>query len=464
MNQLPESFVTRLKSERPLVAKNILSAIEEGKPGTSIRVNPDKPFLVPCSAERIPWADNGYFLQERGSFITDPLWHAGAYYVQEASSMLIELAIKQYAPVSACKALDLCAAPGGKTTHLASLLSKDSLIIANEVIQSRSNILSQNIKQWGNPNVYVTNNDPKHFAAIGGFFDLVLVDAPCSGEGMFRKDIRAAAEWSEANVSLCASRQKRILTDAWDALAPGGLLLYSTCTFNSAENEENMDFLQREKNCNWLELNLDGIDEVTEIEAKSGVGYACYPGITRGEGFFLAIARKRNSAQVDSAKRNKKKKIQKSNATIPSAVKELILNTEDYIIETSTSTPFLVKKCHVNDLLHIKSRLKFKKHGLFLGEQKGNNFIPSHELATSTLLNIDGLAKEELTLEQANLVLTRRTFRLKSEEKGIHIVTHNGVPFAFMKHLGNRSNNLFPSALRVLKQLDADKLWSIVLS
>ena len=282
----PPEFVNglteRLGADR---AEKVLSALA-GEPAVSVRVNPFKMTLAalrdhfgPLAGDPVGWApEEGFYLNDRPSFTLDPLFHAGAYYVQEASSMyvgsLFEQAVREMGGRGGLRVLDLCAAPGGKTTQLLSHLDPTSLLVANEVVPARATVLAENVARWGCSNVAVTSSDPAAFTALKDFFDFVLVDAPCSGEGMFRKDPRAVAEWSSDTVRLCAARQRRILADVWPALRPGGFLVYSTCTFNPFENEENVD---------WLCSTFDA---------------AClsqrhfYPGEERGEGFFAALVHK----------------------------------------------------------------------------------------------------------------------------------------------------------------------------
>ena len=217
---------------------------------TSVRINTDKakkeelPILD--NAESVPWCKNGYYLPERPQFTFDPLFHAGCYYVQEASSMFLAHVLQQYVkePV---KALDLCAAPGGKSTLARAALPAGSLLFANEPDRRRANILLENIQKQGHPDVVVTNNYPHHYARTKLLFDVILADVPCSGEGLFRRDPKAVAEWSVTNVQKCATLQRQIITDIWDRLRPGGLLVYSTCTFNLHENEENILYICEEQ-------------------------------------------------------------------------------------------------------------------------------------------------------------------------------------------------------------------------
>src|SRR5690606_35373595 len=238
---------------------------------TSIRLNPFKSFSSAWPQSPIPWSKDGYFLEERPSFTLDPAIHAGAYYVQEASSMFIEHVLNSLA-IPRGVYLDLSAAPGGKSTLLSSYLGHEGLLVANEVIQSRAQILKENLIKWGLGNAVVTNNDPDHFEPLEGFFDLVLVDAPCSGEGMFRKDPQAREEWSPDNVQLCSARQKRIMDKAGALVKGGGYLLYSTCTFNEQENEDMIRFLTEEFAFEPVKIPLDASWNIVETEVETPDG------------------------------------------------------------------------------------------------------------------------------------------------------------------------------------------------
>ena len=282
----PADFINVLReSAGPQRAERVLAALA-AEPEVSVRVNPFKLTLAalrehfgPNAGDPVAWApEEGFYLRERPTFTLDPLFHAGAYYVQEASSMyvgvLFDKAVAQLGRTSGLRVLDLCAAPGGKSTQLLSHLDDTSFLVANEVVPSRATVLAENIARWGCSNVAVTNSDPSAFTALRGYFDLAVVDAPCSGEGMFRKDERAVAEWSRDNVRLCAARQRRILGDVWPSITPGGFLIYSTCTFNRMEDEENVA---------WICEELGG----TCLEMRH-----FWPGEDRGEGFFASLIRK----------------------------------------------------------------------------------------------------------------------------------------------------------------------------
>ena len=245
--KLPISFIESTRALMGDEEYQELSVALEQEPPASVRLNSKFPGLAACSSisGRIPWAAEGYYLNQRLTFTFDPLFHAGCYYVQEASSMFVEQVLRRYV-TTPVKMLDLCAAPGGKSTHARSVLPEGSLLVANEVIRNRSQILAENLTKWGYADVVVTNNDPSDFSRIGSFFDVILTDVPCSGEGMFRKDPGAIEEWSPENVEICWQRQRRIITDIWPCLKPGGILIYSTCTYNTREDEENIAWIRQE--------------------------------------------------------------------------------------------------------------------------------------------------------------------------------------------------------------------------
>ncbi|NJN35547.1 MAG: RsmB/NOP family class I SAM-dependent RNA methyltransferase [Saprospiraceae bacterium] len=297
MLALPTLFIEQL---RPLLPngelEDFMGALNTPPP-VSIRFNPKKKLELVVfeqnlglHTEPVAWHTEGVYLDERPIFTLDPSFHAGAYYVQEASSMFIAEALKQHVDFQEnIKILDLCAAPGGKSTLLAALMSDDSFLLANEVIKSRVDILKENIIKWGQPNVYVSNHDPEDFAALNGFFDVVLVDAPCSGEGMFRKDPQAAQEWSPEAVLTCSARQKRILTHAQNLVKSGGFLLYSTCTYNEFENEKNADFILENADFQPLTIKLVSDWKISKLN----YGYQFFPHKTKGEGFYLSLFQKK---------------------------------------------------------------------------------------------------------------------------------------------------------------------------
>ena len=307
---LPEIFISRMKVQLKEEFDSFLQSFCN-EVNTTIRVNSRKYFETP-ELEPIEFCSSGYKLPQRPAFTLDPFLHSGVYYVQESSSMFLEQAFLQSGLVGDIKILDLCAAPGGKSTHLASLISDNSLLISNDVIRSRSQILSENLKKWGNPNVVVTNNDPNDFKRLPAFFDAIVIDAPCSGEGLFRRDERAIQEWSPDNAQLCAQRQQRIVADVWPALKEGGILIYSTCTFNPAENEENIKWLNEFADIEPITLNLSDNWGITRTDAGELPCYRFYPHKVDGEGFFLAVVRKTGSSEDGHQKKLKENPLKAS--------------------------------------------------------------------------------------------------------------------------------------------------------
>ena len=233
--RLPEEFLTQIKDLLGDNEANLLAEALEQEPSVAIRTNTRKPCTLPQWADaghKVAWSINGRYLDERPQFTFTPQLHAGGFYVQDASSMIHELILKQIAPERSICYLDLCAAPGGKTTAAINMLAEGSLVVANEYVPMRSQILKENIQKWGYPNVIVTNSSVERLCKTPGLYDIIAIDAPCSGEGMMRKDEEARRQWSKSLVSECAALQWQIVCDSWDTLKQDGYLIYSTCTFN----------------------------------------------------------------------------------------------------------------------------------------------------------------------------------------------------------------------------------------
>ena len=448
-NELPCDFAART---RALLGNeyDALEAALQADATVSVRINRDKYTEAP-SAERVGWCETGYYLPERIAFTADPLLHAGAYYVQEASSMFLEQAVKQYVrePV---KCLDLCAAPGGKSTHLCSILPDGSLLLCNEVIRNRGSILVENLTKWGNPNVAVTRNDPSDFGRLTHFFDLLVVDAPCSGEGMFRKDPASAAQWSVSNVSLCAARQRRILRDVWNALRPGGILVYSTCTCNTEENEENVSFLLEELGAEPLPVCLKAEWQVTGALKYAYPAYRFFPHKTRGEGFFMAVVRKAagrlGERPLYALGKERRKPAVKAQYSLPGEAKQWLLHPQKFLIERCGDRIQALPARHADACRYLAGRLCVVSSGLCLGEIKGNDLLPAHALALSRELNRDSFAAVALSREEAMLYLSKEALMLPGE-KGFILVCCEGLPLGFAKRLGNRTNNLYPQQWRI---------------
>ena len=425
-----------------------------GEPAVSIRINRDK-WSEAVPYERVPWAAEGYYLPERPAFTFDPLLHAGSYYVQEASSMFVEQAVKQHLG-EARVALDLCAAPGGKSTLLRSLLPDECVLVSNEVMRPRAQVLAENITKWGHPRCMVTSNYPADFTPLGPLFDLILVDAPCSGEGMFRKDEVAVSEWSPENVAVCWQRQRDILTDIWPTLRPGGLLIYSTCTFNTAEDEENVRWMMDELGATLLPIETAPSWGITpSLMPDVAHAYRFLPGRTRGEGFFLAALRKladvpsEHQGDALKAKRSKKEKTKRPTMPVPAECKGW-LTTSDYTFKVQDTDvvafPTGMEELHAT----LRERLYVLKVGITLAELKGRDAFPAHELAMSTVLRPDAFVRCELSYADALRYLRREAIALPSDmPRGFVIVTYRNIPLGFVKNIGNRANNLYPQEWRI---------------
>ena len=438
--KLPEAFVKRTKDLLGAEFGALEQAFLE-LPPTSVRVN-DKLEYQP-SDEQVAWCSSGYYLKERPLFTADPLFHAGLYYVQEASSMFLSQAVKQHFP-KAHSVLDLCAAPGGKSTLLSQYLPESSLLVCNEIIRSRAFILAENIIKWGNPNVIVANNEPKDFAQLSGFFDAIVIDAPCSGEGMFRKDTGAIQEWSEYNVTLCAARQREILTSVWDALKTDGVLVYSTCTFNREENEENVRWLCDELGADLLTMDLNGNNDITATD----FGYRFYPHKTKGEGFFLSVLRKTSEVNRTFKVKNDAKKSSKPINKINIQPLSL-LEPEKWEIVSENNLINAYDKNRLNDFLLLNKQLNIMHSGILLGEMKGSDFIPSTCVALSKKLNKESVTAVDVDYEKAISFLKKEAIQLPETERGYILITYKNQPLGWVKNVGNRCNNLYPNEWRI---------------
>ncbi|GHV22473.1 rRNA cytosine-C5-methyltransferase [Bacteroidia bacterium] len=473
---LPEEFIRQMQDLLGEEYPAFVASLDEEVP-VSIRINDNKLGSVESRSlstfemtkyseaiceDPVLWCDMGRYLKERPSFTFDPEFHAGCYYVQEASSMFLGQAIKTFIEGPVC-ALDLCAAPGGKSTHLSSLLEDGSLLVSNEVIRSRANILAENTIKWGNPSVIVTNNDPAEIGKLTHSFDLILTDVPCSGEGMFRKDSKAINEWSPANVNLCAERQRRIVADIWPALKPEGILVYSTCTYNTRENEENVSWIANELGGEILEIPVDNSWNIKGCLKGNIPVYRFMPHRTRGEGFFMTVIRKKGVTgsyrELQEVKRSRrvgapltgalKKKLQE---VMGGSYKEYWLHDPERFYFFEEKGVFSAFPLENPEKFRIfKESLKIICAGITLGEIKGKDIIPSHHLALSTAFNRKIFPEIELDKNQAIRYLRKEAlFDLpESCSKGYNIVSFEGHPLGFVKNIGNRANNLYPQEWRI---------------
>lgn len=448
--QLPQNVF----SAAPDWDEAAFAAAHNGPVPVSIRLNPHKPATIETAAP-VPWSTQGRYLAERPSFTLDPLFHAGAYYVQEASSMLIEQAFRQFIDASEpVKALDLCAAPGGKSTLLASLLKPEDLLLSNEVIQTRAGILVENMTRWGQMNTWVSNNDPKDFKRLEGFFDLMLVDAPCSGSGLWRKDHKAIEEWSPANVNLCKERQQRILSDALPALKKDGILIYATCSFSPEENEQMLDWLVKEHNLAALTLQLDESWGVTETlsEQCQARGYRCYPWKLKGEGFFMAVFRKNEGCFTDQLwSGSSKMKIDEKLLKRTAAAFQPYLNVPFALLQHQEMN-YALHPDHIQHWAGLKSNLYIKKAGTALG-QLLKDVVPEHDLAMSIHLS-EAVPRVHLDFQEALHFLKKEAVQTDKGLKGWQVACHQQLGLGWGKWMPNRMNNYLPKSHRIRMDID----------
>lgn len=461
---LPQALLDSLHTVQGFQLDSFVQVHQQAQAPTSIRLNPFKTSTFPAHlplATPVPWCKTGYYLAERPSFTFDPLFHAGAYYVQEASSMFLALIFEQLFDANqALNVLDLCAAPGGKSTLVASLLNPASLLVSNEVIKSRAAVLVENLSKWGCTNTVVTNNDPSDFTRLAGYFDVMLVDAPCSGSGLFRRDPEAIAEWSPENVTLCYQRQQRILADAWDALKEGGTLIYSTCSYSKAENEDMLDWVTTQLGASSLNLARYGNIPLSDwgivaCESEKGAyGYRFFPDKVQGEGFFVAVFQKNNRpakyVNFPRVKTQKTKTFREESAAFGSVVE----NLSDYAWFEKNGDYFLYNPTHEKDLHLLQKNLYLKKAGVMLGKLAGKTLVPEHELALSGVLS-DNVPRLNVDYEEALAYLRRDDFMVASPTQGWQVVSYKDFALGWAKVLPNRINNYYPKEWRILSRPSA---------
>lgn len=442
---LPKEFEERMRAELGSGFTDFQESLQKTSP-VSIRFNPDKPSAI--HGEIIPWTKYGRYLTERPVFTLDPALHAGAYYVQEASSMLLEQALVQSTDLTKpLRVLDLCAAPGGKSTHLLSLINSNSLLVSNEVIRSRSAILSENIQKWGHANVVVSCNDPEDFQRLEGFFDVMVIDAPCSGEGLFRKDPEAMTEWSTDNVQLCSQRQRRILSDVLPALKEDGILIYSTCTFNEHENENNLTWLAQEDAFTFLPLSLDPSWGVETIQKENALGYRCYPHRVKGEGFFISVMQKKTSTK--QARIKTKSRFTFASKKIVEQLQDWIHPSHDFDFIQQDNLLITLPMSLKDEIEFLQGQLHIVTKGTAMAEVKHDKFIPEHAFALSIHLREEHFQQVDLTLAQALQFLRKEAFMLEDKRKGFALVKYQQHALGWVNLLGNRLNNLYPTGWRI---------------
>jgi len=441
---LPDKFTLytkRLMGEK--LFNSFMEALDE-EPPVSVRTNPAKCSAEPHGGERVGWCPYGYYLRERPQFTFDPLLHAGLYYVQEASSMFLHHVLKELV-LSDVRMLDMCAAPGGKSTTALGALPEGSVLVCNEPIRQRAQVLAENIEKWGVPNVIVTNNHPCDYASSGLRFDVVLCDVPCSGEGMFRKDRGAVDEWSVQNVERCRQLQREIVSDAWQCLEQNGLLIYSTCTYNSAENEENVAWICKELGAELLSVGTNNFVGFCELLPKvASPVYRFIPGQIRGEGLFMAIMRKVGGTPLSPVRRGK------GAAKCAFAHKDWLANPDDFCFRMTNDLFIAIPKTFEWLYDRVRSCLRIVHAGVTLGARKGNDTIPAQSLALSTCVRRGAFPEVELSYGDAVSYLRKEPIALpQGTPVGFVLVTYHGFPLGFEKNLGRRANNLYPQEWKI---------------
>lgn len=450
MNTFPASFEERMKKQLQTEAPAFFAALQAEAP-VSVRLNPGKAgsfselFPEQLPVRRVEWCEQAYYLNQRPVFTLDPAFHGGAYYVQEASSMFLAHVLKQILPSTPVRALDLCAAPGGKSTLIASALPQDSLLVSNEVIRSRANILKENIIKWGQDNIVVTNNDPADFSPLEGAFDLVLVDAPCSGEGMFRKDSSAIGEWSENNVQLCSERQQRILSDIWKCVKPGGFLIYSTCTYNRNEDEQIPEWLVREFDAQSIKIEHP-YTGITPGDSST-YGYHFYPHKTAGEGFFIGVVQKTDGPEF-SLRKNKKLKSNKI-IPFPAAVLPFILTPERYAAYETEVATGLIPLMHSDFISHLGNSLRVIYQGCEIAEPNNRKIKLMPALALWQGLNKNNCTVYEADKTTALTFLKKEDIQVQRLEGDWILISYGQIGLGWCKNLGNRLNNYYPKEWRI---------------
>lgn len=450
---LPSTFLNSLQGLPGFDQISFEAVHDQGVQITSGRLNKFKKIEItehPFLKEKtfIPWCKQGFYLPQRPSFVLDPLWHAGAYYVQEASSMFVQYVLDQIAPNDTqYKVLDLCAAPGGKTTLLANHF-KDGLVVANETIKSRNSILVENVTKWGADNVVITQNDPSHFKSLPQFFDLILIDAPCSGSGLFRKDVGAIKEWSVENVQHCSARQARIIEESIGSLKIGGYLIYSTCSYSLEEDELILDKIASIEAMNSIAMDLPAEWQIvsTTSPVNKAQGFRFYPDKVKGEGFFIAVFQKQEDSNLNySVDQFKLTSITKNELAVLTNYFEVPVG---YKVVSHQQMLIAIPAAFEQAILTLLSHLYIKKMGLAIGELKGKDLIPAHALAMSYMPHLP-FVKKEVDLPTALNYLRRSSIELEGE-KGWNLITYHQIGLGWAKILPNRINNYYPNEWRIL--------------
>ena len=441
--KLPEAFIDQLRELLPEEWEALAKAITSSEPSVAVRVNEARGVSVPECTERVPWCEQGFYLGDRPAFTFDTDWHAGRYYVQDASSMFITHVIRSFIHEPVCY-LDLCAAPGGKTTAAIQALPQGSMTVANEIVSPRARVLADNIIRWGDPRCVVTSNAPAQVGKLTRFFDVIAADVPCSGEGMMRKDDEAVSQWSPGLVEQCAQRQREILAGVWPALRPGGLLIYSTCTYNRQENEDIAEFIVHELGATSLEVP---VEDCWNIHPAIGSDCHCYrfmPHRVNGEGLFMAVFRK-NGDMPRELPRIKDKTSKKADET----GKDWLACPDEYAIgqqgDLSIAVPLDIRR----EIVTLRTSLNVLHAGIELATVMGRKVMPHHALAMSTARAEGAFPVCEVDYPTALRYLRGESI-IVNGPRGHVLIAHEGAVLGFANNLGNRANNLYPKPQRIL--------------
>lgn len=455
MTHFPEQFLQMMQDQLVVDFEPFLLSLQS-PPSTSILLNKNKPTSsIPFPGSPLPWCEEGLLLHERPYFTHDPLLHGGAYYVMDASSMLLHQVLGQFLTNPEGKVvLDLCAAPGGKSALLSNYLGKENLLVSNETIHSRFPILQENMVKWGNPSRVLLSSDPGKLARLGPVFDLILVDAPCSGEGLFRKDPEAANLWNKELVELCSSRQKRILDNALQLLKEDGILIYSTCTYNSRENMDNVQWLG-ESGLESLQCNFPKQWGITEMHVDTKFGYQVYPHNTGTEGFFFSVFRNTNRTPVtgtDQAFKPIRKGKGEAKSALISPIEEPWLDGAQYhYYEYQPGEIYAFPKRFAAEVEGIRKQFPRSHAGIKVATRKGKLDIPAHDLALSQAYSGNSEMDIALSREEALAYLRRGDIQRDPDENGWYRATFDNTGLGWLKYGGQGLKNYYPMHWRVRK-------------
>ena len=448
---LPEEFKESMRRVLGAEAEELFAALDT-MPAVSVRLNPAKPVAA-FDGETVGWSPMGRYLDARPQFTLDPLMHGGAYYVQEASSQFVAHLLKDD-DIAGGRVLDMCAAPGGKTTIYSTLVGRKGLVVANDINRSRTLALADNVQRWGMGNVVVTCSEPRYIGDFEQWFDVVAVDAPCSGEGMFRKMEEARTEWSPYGVEQCVARQKEILAEAWRTLKPGGKLIYSTCTFNDMEDEGIVEWLMDEYGDDVVAAPDVDIDEEWGIVRSTIGAFQCfhfYPHKARGEGFFAAVACKAEASQRRVVPKSRRKVFTPLRKGDMAEVSRWVDDAKDKEFMMIGDVVYAYDKSVAEDVVRLSEVLTVVYSGVVMGQIFKGKLKPEHPLALYVGINRDAVPMVDVSEEDAVDYLRRQDIAASQFDEGVNIVCFKGLPIGFIKRIGARCNNMYPKDLRIMK-------------